>query len=537
MIKKGISLFLMSWCLVASAADDVLSILGDAKDKKDNGVVEGQISGVSVSPLKALFPKASAEQNIFFDLLAQGENEKALLQYFEAFGKSTVARTANGQALLSYLFLKNNMSVFAIETLFANPENANMSPVMAETLRGLVPDNSEIWRLVRIQWAPKWTTVFSPSVEVQIKARKIFSTKEINEIKEVIKISAPDTLDRGAIQWQLILALALSGDAGTSAKLLQNLMASKASPVQMDLMNMTAARMLFESGYMDPAIKYYQKVTKTSDYWLEAQEEMAWSYIRKGEPQNTLAITESLVIPEFTNLVGPETLFLRALAQLKVCDYPSVLKTLNTFKTRFQPRTKEMLAVSENADTPSTKEFIQKMKQRRYKLIETGALAAKLPRLVTRDESLYEYIRLEAALEKESSIAAGIYGKSLAQGTSKVGFQADVEQFKNLIDARVTSARNGTLARLKSLAQEEVNDVKRLLQKLHIVEAEVLQQSLAVEKVTKATQKSTVIEKKGTTVREDRDQIVFPYDSEQVWFDEVANLKVDVLKGCQAIKR
>lgn len=532
-----LALLVFGFSMHAKAQDDVLSILGDAKDKKDNGVVEEVMQGNNVSPLKALFPKTNAEQNIFFEILGKGENEKALLQYFEAFGKGPVARTPNGQGLLAYLFLKNNMPVFAIENLFSNPDNANMAPVLADTLRSMVPDNSEIWRLARVQWAPKWTSVFSPSIEVQVKARKVFTAKEIDEIKNVIKMSAPDTRDRAAIQWQLILAMALSGDSATSAKLLQNLMTSKVSPVQEDLMNMTAARMLFESGYMDAAIKYYKKIPKSSDYWLEAQEETAWSYVRKGEPQNTLAVTESLVINEFKHIVGPETVFLRSLAQLKVCDYPGVLKSLSMFKDRFQPRTKEMIQLAENANTPAAKEFIQKMKQRRYKLIETGALASKLPRLVTRDESLYQHIRLEHALEKEAAIAESIYGKSLALGTSKVGFQGEIEQLKNLIDGRVTSARNATQGRLKTLAAEEVADVKRLLQKLHIVEAEVLQQALSVAKVTKATEKSQAIEKKGTTIADNRDTVSYPYDSNQIWFDEVANLKVDVVKGCQAIKR
>ncbi|MCC6138134.1 MAG: hypothetical protein IT287_05850 [Bdellovibrionaceae bacterium] len=536
-MRKILFLAVFSLGIHAFAEDDVLSILGDSKDKKDNGVVEDVVKGNNVSPLKALFPKTTAEQNIFFELLAKGENDKALLQYFEAFGKTPVVRTSNGQGLLSYLFLKNKMPVFAVENLFSQPENAKMSSVMAETLRGMLPDNSEIWRLARIQWSPQWTTVFSPSIEVQVKARKVFTTAQIEELKNVIKISAPDTKDRAAIQWQLVLALALNNDAATSAKLLQNLMASKVSPVQEDLMSMTAARMLFESGYMDAAIKYYKKVPKSSDYWLEAQEEIAWSYIRKGEPQNALAITESLVIPEFKNIVGPETVFLRSLSQLKVCDYPGVLKSLNTFRERYQPRTKEMLLVAENANTPAVKEFVQKMKQRRYKLIETGALAAKLPRLVTRDESLYQHIRIEDALEKEAAIAEKIYGQSLALGTSKIGFQGEMEALKNLIDSRVMSARNATMGRFKALAQEEVTDVKRLLQKLHIVEAEVLQQALTANKVAKATENSKAIEKKGTTVTEERDQVTYPFDSNQVWFDEVANLKVDVIKGCQAVKR
>jgi len=534
-MKKILFVAIMSFSSLAFAADDVLSILGGSGEKDAAGIKKEKTT--EVSPFRAAFPNPTADQNIFFALLQSGETEKALLQYFEAFGKSNQASSANAQALLSYLFLKNDMTVFGVETLFSNVDPNKMSPQIAQAIRELLPDTHPVWKLARIQWQPKWTQIFSPSIEVQVKSKKVFTEKDVDALKDIIKVSAPNTRDRAAIQWQLVVALALSGDSVTAAKLLHNLMNTKENPVQPDLVSLTAARMLYENGYMDAAIKYYKQITTKSDFWLEAQEEMAWAFVRKGEPQNTLAITQGLVIPQFKNIVGPETVFLRTLAQLKVCDYPGVLKTLAMFRERYKPKTAEMLKVAENADTPATKEFIAKMKNKRLKLIELGPMAAKLPRLVTRDESLYQDILVEQALEKEAAVAMGIYGRSLAGGTSKVGMQGEIEIFKNTIEGRVTSARNASLGRLKALAQEEVADTHRLLQKLHIVEAEVMQQALVAQKVAAATSNSKAIEKKGSTGSEGRDKITFAANDGPIWFDEIAHYKVDVVKGCQAIKR
>ncbi|MBY0384799.1 hypothetical protein K2X05_06530, partial [bacterium] len=143
----------------------------------------------------------------------------------------------------------------------------------------------------------------------------------------------------------------------------------------------------------------------------------------------------------------------------------------------------------------------------------------------------------ERELEKEADIAMGIYGRSLANGTSKVGFQGDLEVFKKSIEAQVNSARNASFSRMKALAQEEIADIQRLLQKMHIVEAEVLQQALSAQKVVAATKDSKTIEKKGTTVADARDQISFPAEEGQVWFDEIGKYKVDVVKGCQAVRK
>lgn len=519
------------------AEDDVLSILGGSSDKPKSEQQNKQEQGAQTSPFKKLFPKTNAEQNILFSLLQNGEFEKALLQYFEAFGKSSEHKTANGQGLLVYLFLKNGMTVYGVETLFSQVDPAKLSPVLMQPLREMLPDSHPVWKMARISWKPQWTTVFSPSIEVQVKSKKVFTAKDIEELKNIIKVSAPGTADRAAIQWQLVIAMAMSGDTVTAAKLLNSLMTATTNPVGADLMNMTAARMLFENGYMDAAVKYYKKIPTKSEFWIEAQEEMGWSYLRKGEPQNTLAATEGLLIPELQYIVGAETLFLRSLGQLKVCDYPGVLKTLSTFRERLKPKTAEMLALIQNIDTPATKEFVAKMKKQRLKPTALGALAAKLPRLVTRDESLYNSIVLERELERESEIAMGIYGRSLANATSKVGFQGDLEIFKKSIEAQVNAARNASFARIKALASEEVADIQRLLQKMHIVEAEVLQQALSAQKVILASKDAKALEKKGTTVAEAKDQISFPVEDGQVWFDEIGKYKVDVIKGCQALKK
>lgn len=519
------------------AEDDVLSILGGSSDKPKSEQQNKQEQGAQTSPFKKLFPKTNAEQNILFSLLQNGEFEKALLQYFEAFGKSSEHKTANGQGLLVYLFLKNGMTVYGVETLFSQVDPAKLSPVLMQPLREMLPDSHPVWKMARISWKPQWTTVFSPSIEVQVKSKKVFTAKDIEELKNIIKVSAPGTADRAAIQWQLVIAMAMSGDTVTAAKLLNSLMTATTNPVGADLMNMTAARMLFENGYMDAAVKYYKKIPTKSEFWIEAQEEMGWSYLRKGEPQNTLAATEGLLIPELQYIVGAETLFLRSLGQLKVCDYPGVLKTLSTFRERLKPKTAEMLALIQNIDTPATKEFVAKMKKQRLKPTALGALAAKLPRLVTRDESLYNSIVLERELERESEIAMGIYGRSLANATSKVGFQGDLEIFKKSIEAQVNAARNASFARIKALASEEVADIQRLVQKMHIVEAEVLQQALSAQKVILASKDAKALEKKGTTVAEAKDQISFPVEDGQVWFDEIGKYKVDVIKGCQALKK
>jgi hypothetical protein len=85
---------------------------------------------------------------------------------------------------------------------------------------------------------------------------------------------------------------------------------------------------------------------------------------------------------------------------------------------------------------------------------------------------------------------------------------------------------------VKALAEEEVTEISGMLQKLHIVEAELLQQISISDRVISATQGRTS-QKVGTTGSQARDKVWFPSENE-TWFDEYSNYKVDIKKGCAA---
>jgi hypothetical protein len=69
---------------------------------------------------------------------------------------------------------------------------------------------------------------------------------------------------------------------------------------------------------------------------------------------------------------------------------------------------------------------------------------------------------------------------------------------------------------------------------MHIVEAELIQQTGLAERVAKNTAKDKSSESK-SVISKSADQISFPGDKE-IWFDELTHYKFDVARGCQAKK-
>lgn len=516
--------------LMAAEGDELMDLLGSngpgtAKSKDGQSLLEKSIRNAQ--------GKLAAEQNIFVQFFDKGEFDKALYQWPVAFDGTAFAKSASGRALNALILFKNGIQVTALEMLLAIEKPKEIESFITQKWRESAPDNAPVWGLIAApSWNNAWTEVFGIGAEVRVRGRQVYSSEQLETVKDLIKKTQIDTKERAWLSWQLVIALTQNEDPGIAGKALAVLMKAPNNPVSVDLMTMTAARLLFQNGFLDSALKYYEKIPKKSDYWFDAQEEMAWTHIRKGEPQNAVAITKTLVAPTFASQVGPEPFFLRSLAQLKVCDYPAVMETLNAFRERFKPRTAELSKLIENANAPQVQRMVAKIKAGPTSLTDLKGDAAILPRFVTRDETLLQNVLTEKALEAESKTAGDLYARSLEGGTAQVGFQARLEYFKKAVDARAQAAKNATLGRVKTLAEEEVTEITTMLQKLHIVEAELLQQISISGRVVSATQGRSS-QKAGTTGSQAKDTLWFPAENE-TWFDEYANYKVDIRKGCAA---
>ena len=529
-----------------NADDDLISILEGTGGAQQSADAPKQV------PKDSPFHKAilaergvlSAEQNILVSFVDQNKFDKALYQWSAAFDRDPASKSFSisptGRALKAYLLRRAGMPIIALESLLSISEPTRISAPALHIWKEAISDTDPSWNYISPDvWKSAWTEVFGVATEIKVLGRSIYSAEQVEKVKELIKKAPVNTTERAWLEWQLVVGLSLTKDSSTAGKALAHLMTVPNNPVSKDLMVITAARLLFQNGYLDPSIKYYEQVSKSSDYWIDAQEEMAWSYIRKGEPQNSLAITKTLTHPSMAAMVGPEVHFLHALGQLKVCDYPKVIESLNSFRERFKPRTQLMISLAtEKAETDQVKSFIQKAKLGKMKLVDLGREAAVLPRHITRDEQLFALIATERELEKEAKMAGDLYGRSLSDGTAQVGFQASLEEIKNAVDTRVRNARSATLGRIKSLAKDEVDETQQMLQKLHVVEAEVIQQIGMADRVVAATSKvSADVKKVGTTGSKARDTLWFPAEEKETWFDELANYRVDVSKGCKSVKK
>ncbi len=527
MFKTLLTIFLLSPVV---QADDLLDVLdGGAKVNSD------KVVPAEPSVFKSIISRPTAEQNIFLQFLQKGEVKKALYQWPSAFEGTSFAKSDTGKALYGYLLFKNNLKLVGLETLFqTHPKQINKD--MVELWQSTMQVEDKIWSLTDVRWASEWTDIFGISAEVAVMAREFEQELPLSQLEKLLRKTPPNSWERNWTEWRYITSLLLEGQDVKAAKLLKHLQSVKENnPISTNLMDITAARMLYQNGYLSQAIRYYQKVSKKSDYWFQALEEMGWSELRLGQPQNTLAHMKTLMTPAFEPDVGPETFYLSSLAHLKVCDYTEVSETLKEFRSRFQRKTKVLLDLEETPESKAVKTLFARLEKTRVSMDTLGEAGVLLPRYSTRDEALFYLVQRHVALSQEGQIAQKLYSQSLSEGTALVGFQAKMERFKKMVLSQARNSYTASLNRVKFLAKEEIEEISSVLKKMQIVEAELIQQLALSDRVIEDTKDVKEKVQKGTTGSTSRETLKFPFQGE-VWFDEISNYRIDIAKGCQAGK-
>ena len=91
------------------------------------------------------------------------------------------------------------------------------------------------------------------------------------------------------------------------------------------------ARLLYQVGVLDASQDYYEKVPKSSDDMLTARTELLWVLLRKGDTARLRGELASLGHELFDGVFNPEVYLVRAISNLKLCQYAEVDKDFRAF--------------------------------------------------------------------------------------------------------------------------------------------------------------------------------------------------------------
>jgi hypothetical protein len=254
--------------------------------------------------------------------------------------------------------------------------------------------------------------------------------------------------------------------------------------VASELEVMENARANFTKGNFAKAIELYSTVPASSDFWLDAIEERAWSHTRMANYESALADLHSVTSTVWSSQVGPETYMLSTFVSLKICAYKDVVTKIDLFKKRMYPRIdalENMMARPLPSDFWNMSEAI---KNGKVTMASLGKNAEKYPRYFFRDRKVADALR-------SNSVAV-------------------------------------VNSRMKELAKQDLKEIEANLKKMKIIEVELIQKILLTEQ-----SKNSKKDLNFSSIDRNK-SMVFPVTDEEVWIDEVGHFQVKA-DLCQAL--
>ncbi len=472
---------------------------------------------IALSSFEAFAAKANPSE-LIKETRESGFRE-ALIDYVQTRQGTTYDTSYDGEALKAYLLFKNGLPVMGIEHLMSLKNPSQISSEVRALWTKDVKADHPVWKVARTTWGAKWDQFFGQSVGREVALYSIYtinSAKELKKIQTELSNTSSPT-QKTWLQWQLGLWAPVYDQVNVGIFHLENLLKSKQEIIGRDQILMALARAHFQKNEFEKAVEYYTQVPKSSDFWFESVEERAWAAIREGRYEKALADATTLTTPVFTPLIGPEPYFMAAYSGLKICDYPMIFKFAEKFKERFKKTSAGLEELVKTGTSAAVQKALAKLVKGDLSIATYGTEAQFLPRNFHHDEFVRRHLLYRKALLLETArtqeIIENLQDKNLTMNILNSRIQS--------MQTKATASEKLALNRIQRLAQEDLKEIKANLQKMHIIEAEVIQRIHLAQKPGKNNLK----------LSKASDELVFPYDDDEVWMDELDNYK-SLSNGC-----
>lgn len=476
-------------------------------------------SGVAMAGSFDFLPAGTGAEQEFRGLMNAGNYKHALQTWPTAHQNSAFGESHNGIATYAYLLLQNGFPYFAFDLLInrTNPEHidAGLMKVWEKEVKGS-PWIQKGFIATKGGWR---SMVNNEDVKVAIRNKKdiraAFSKADRAPIEQINY--------KARIWWQIATLAPQLNEVDSALKAIKLLRESGQTVIGQDQVLSALGRALYQKGDLTAALNTYAQIPKGSMLWVESVEERAWAHLRQDDFDKALGEATTLLSPALSPLVGPESYFLANLLALKACDYPRVFKNSETFKKRHRTHLGELQALADTGSNKNLNTILSKFEQKGLDLEAIGPMVESIPRATFRDHQMIQYIeaRKQILRELDQALKAGEVNEVLGENTL-------LAKTMGASKTKADRFKQQAVTRLRQLAKAELKEYRIILNKLHIVEAEVIQRLHVDDSLKGERGKLAKADDQG-------DVLVFPYNSDEVWFDELDNYKARV-KDCPTLK-
>ncbi len=458
-------------------------------------------------------PAGSAPEKEFQALMESGNYRKALPAWNSQ--SHAFAQTQTGIATWAYIMYQNGLPYTALETLMLNTQPGKIDP---QILKMWSPELKTAPYIQKgwIATTGGWKALFNnEKITLKLKNKKDIA----KAFAKASALAAEKTNEKARILWQIATKAPLINEVEPSLQALKQLRDLQQIVVAPDMLALAQGHVLYQKGDLEGAVAAYKQIPKSSNLWLDSVEERAWTHLRQSDYDKAVGDITTALSPVLAPLAGPESYFLGNLMAYRVCDYSRIFNTSEAFKARHRLRLAAIQDLAQKGTNASLGEVFDRFDSNGVNAEAAGPKIESIPRTLIRDVQFIRLMESRRALLSEFKRSAQL----AESGTAP----PELEKFTAVLRPQAAQFKQAALQRTRALAQTDLREYRVILNKMHIIEAEVIQRLHMDDNMKGQRNKLSKTDDKG-------DVLVFPYTKE-VWMDELDNYQARV-KDCPTLK-
>lgn len=276
---------------------------------------------------------------------------------------------------------------------------------------------------------------------------------------------------------------------------------------------------------LSAAVKYWNQVDVTSEYWLDALFEESWAYFMAGDYPRSLGNIHTLGAPYFPNSFYPESEVLRAIIYFTNCNYDAATTVVARFNLRYTPIKDELEKILKNYKGENREDaFFKFLLDVREGKGDIPPTVRPIVEIALSDRQLLRNIDYVKLLEEEEKR----FKKSPSDfQSSGLGMEVS-DALKLARDLAVRQAGELALGRYQRYV-DELNEHLRNGEKI-LIDITAAQRNLLDEKIQN-NQVSKADAKIFGVVKPDEEHVIWPFNGEY-WRDELGFYRQVVESAC-----
>jgi hypothetical protein len=276
---------------------------------------------------------------------------------------------------------------------------------------------------------------------------------------------------------------------------------------------------------LSAAVKHWNAINESSEYWLDALFEESWAYFMAGQYPKALGNIHTIQSPYFPGSFYPEAEILKAVIYFSNCNYEAATTVVARFNKRYVPIQEELQKVlARFKGEQQTEPFFKFLLSVRDDTADLPPSIAGIVKASMSDRQLLRGIEYVRVLDEEMARFQQTPAKFKSSG---LGNQVQ-EVLKIARDLAVEDAGNLARSRYQRNLEEldeHLRNGEKILIDITAAQRNELDQAIAANQVSQQESKIFGI------VKPDEEHMLWPFDGEY-WRDELGFYRQVVESAC-----